>query len=197
MATKKPKPKKKKTVAKKAAAKKKKPAAKKKKNTAAKKKTALKKKTKKGTQRRRNSFAYGVRTMGPMRLATVVATDPGAAWNAMMPLMKERALTGQALAAFFMSEEKTIKSYAASVEIAEGDAVEAPLVEQRIDASSYACTSFAGSFDKLGETWSWFVGHVTNIGHTIDISRPFLEIYISDGKSAADGLPRTELCIPV
>jgi predicted transcriptional regulator YdeE len=151
---------------------------------------------KKASRKRRNSMAYGVRTMGPLRLAAVVAADPGAAWNAMFPLMKERALQGQALAAFTMADGK-IKSYAASVEVKEGDAIDAPLVEQRIDASSYACTSFVGTYDKLGETWAWFLEHVKNIGHTIDMSRPFLEIYTSDGKRAADGLPRTELCVPV
>lgn len=185
--------KKKKAAAKTGAAKTKKPSAKK--STSVKKSTSAKRTQ--TTKRGRNSFAYGVRSMGPLRLASIVAADPASAWGAMQPLMRERGLKGQALAAFTMSDAKTIKSYAASVVVDEGQTIEAPLVETRIDQSSYAYTSFVGPYDKLGETWGWFVGHVKNIGHTIDMSRPCLEIYKSDGKRAADKLPKTELCIPV
>lgn len=167
----------------------------KKKKTATRKKVTTKKKQR--AKRRRNSFAYGVRSMGPLRLASIVAADPASAWGAMQPLMKERGLKGQALAAFTMSDEKTIKSYAASVVVDEGQAIEPPLVETRIDQGSYAYTSFVGPYDKLGDTWGWFVGHVRNIGHVIDMRRPCLEIYKSDGKNAADRQPKTELCVPV
>lgn len=175
-------------------------------------KAAPRKKSKKAApkkKRRKQSFAYGAKSIGPLRLAAIVNRDapanPGAAWNAMMPLMQDesRRLSGagtQALAAFVTqsaSDPKAIQWYAASIAVDDDRPIAAPLEEVTVPQGSYAAWTYVGKYEGLGEAWGWFTGHVANIGHTIDLGRPFLEIYKSDGRSAKDKLPRTELCIPV
>ena len=155
------------------------------------------------TKRRKNAMAYAVRDVGPLRLAAVVnreaPANPGAAWHAMFPLMRERGMKGQALAAFGTRDlaSHAIEWYAASAVVDGGAAIDPPLEEVFVARGSYAVWTYVGPFDGLGDAWGGFTRHVANIGHVADLARPLLEIYKSDGKNSADGKPRTELCIPV
>ena len=85
----------------------------------------------------------------------------------------------------------------AAVVIAESAALPPGLVEQRIDAGRYACTTHVGPYEALGEVWARFMGHwLPQSGERLGKGTSF-EIYVNNPMEVPKQQLITELYIPL
>lgn len=85
----------------------------------------------------------------------------------------------------------------AAVALPAGVAVPSGLAEQHIPAGRYACTMHEGAYERLGDTWSRFLGEwLPESGHRIGEGVSY-EVYLNDPRKTAPNDLRTELFVPI
>jgi AraC family transcriptional regulator len=85
----------------------------------------------------------------------------------------------------------------AALVIAEGARLPEGLVEQRIPAGRYACTTHVGPYEQLGDVWARFMGHwLPESGERMGPGTSF-EIYVNNPMEVPKEQLITELYIPL
>ena len=85
----------------------------------------------------------------------------------------------------------------AAVVVAEGAKIPEGLVEKRIAAGRYACTTFVGPYEQLGDVWARFMGHwLPASGERLGEGSAF-EIYVNNPMEVPKEQLITELYLPL
>ncbi len=85
----------------------------------------------------------------------------------------------------------------AAVVIAEGVTLPQGLVELRVPAARYACTTHVGPYEQLGDVWARFMGHwLPESGERVGPGTSF-EIYVNNPMEVPKEQLITELYIPL
>ena len=86
----------------------------------------------------------------------------------------------------------------AAITVSSGDAVPKGLSEQRVPAGRYACTTYVGPYEKLGDAWARFMGEwLPASGHRIGDGVSY-EVYLNNPMNEPDKRKlKTQMCIPI
>ena len=86
----------------------------------------------------------------------------------------------------------------AAITVSSGDAVPKGLNEQRVPAGRYACTTYVGPYEKLGDAWARFMGEwLPASGHRIGDGVSY-EVYLNNPMNEPDKQKlKTEMCVPI
>jgi len=95
-----------------------------------------------------------------------------------------------------VTPEAELRSDAAVV-ISEDAKVPSGLVEQRLPAGRYACTTHVGPYEELGDAWARFMGHwLPESGERVGKGTSF-EIYVNNPMEVPKQQLTTQLYIPL
>ncbi len=86
----------------------------------------------------------------------------------------------------------------AGLTVPEGAALPEGLTEQRVPAGTYASTVYVGSYSRLPDAWTRFMGEwLPASGRRINNDAPSYEVYHNDPTNTPEDQLRTEIRIPV
>ena len=151
---------------------------------------------------------YEIKTLPARRLATVPHTGPynliGPAFGKLGSIAGPAGLFAQpgALMMGIYKDDRTktpadeLRS-AACVVIPEGVPMPAGLVEDRVDAGTYACLVHTGPYEGLPEAWMKMRDALASGNGARRRQAPACEIYWNDPTRTKPAELKTEICVPV